>query len=67
MCADICATSTSSRAQRKRHARPATSQGCCHSSPRTRKKLATVCACTPCAASTSSSAPWQAASERDTS
>ena len=32
-----------------------------------RKKLAIVCACTPFVASTSSSAPWHAAMERDTS
>ena len=32
-----------------------------------RKNVAIVCAWMPCAASTSSSAPWQAASDRDTS
>eukprot|EP00965_Chrysotila_dentata_P257549 6212921-Pleurochrysis_carterae.AAC.4 len=32
-----------------------------------RKKLATVCACTPLVASTRSSAPWHAAIDRDTS
>lgn len=38
-----------------------------HPSLRPRPSLTTVCACTPCTASTSSSAPWHASSERDTS